>query len=145
MHAPPPQKPDFNKRVEQFVKLRDHIRKLDDAHSETMKPLRETLEQLNGVLLNHLNEIGGESVRTESGTVYRTEKKSASIVDKTAFWTYVSVNGDWDLLDYKPNVTAVADHIQKQVEAAQADPSIVPAPPPGVNYSVRYVVGVRRS
>jgi hypothetical protein len=125
---------DINTRIEQFVQLRDKIKKLDDEHKEKMKPYRDTLETLNGVLLQHLNSIGVESVRAEAGTVYETVKKSASIADKSALWAFVVATGDWDLLDYKANVTAVADFIEKNS-----------TPPPGVNYTTTKVAGVRRS
>lgn len=125
---------DLNKRVGQYVQLRDKIKELDDAHKEKMAPYRETLEQLNCALLAHLNNIGGDSVRTESGTVYKTEKKSASLADKSAFWAFVSTGGDWELLDWKANAPAVARYIEEHS-----------ALPPGVNYSVTHVVGVRRS
>lgn len=125
---------DVAKRIEQFVKLRDLIKSKDDEHKKAMKPFRETLEQLNSVLLAHLNSINGDSVSTESGTVYRTEKKSASIADAQAFMDYVIQNQAWDLLDRKANVTAVEEFIKSQA-----------APPPGVNFSSTSVAGVRRS
>ena len=57
-----------------------------------MKPLRETLESLNSVLLSHLNDMGGNSIATDAGTAYRTEKKSASLADSEAFMDYVIAN-----------------------------------------------------
>lgn len=125
---------DINKRVDQYVKLRDHIKQLDDEHKEKMKPFKETLEKLNAVLLDHLIKINGDSVRTEAGTVYRTAKKSASLADPDAFMRFVIGNEAWDLLDRKANVTAVADFIEENQET-----------PPGVNFTTTYVVGVRRS
>lgn len=139
-----PVKVDINQRVAQYVQLRDLIKQKDDEHKKKMAPYRETLEQLNGALLQHLQAQGAESVSTAAGTVYRTEKRSASIADQTAFWTYVVSTGQWDLLDRRANVTAVYDYIQQQVEAAKEDPSITPQPPPGINFSVSHVVGVRR-
>jgi len=130
---PAPEKIDFAKRVQQFVKLRDLIADKEAAAKAELKPYKETLEQLNAVLLQHLNEVNGDSIQTPHGTVYRTAKKSASVADMTAFWTYVVSQGDWDLIDKKANVTAVADHVEKHQ-----------TPPPGVNYSVTHVVGVRR-
>lgn len=131
MNAPPAV--NINKRVEQYVALRDRIKQLDDEHKEKMKPFRETLEKLNGVLLGHLNEIEVNSVNTDAGTVYRTEKKSASLADPAAFMRFVIDNEAWDLLDRKANVTAVADFIEEQSTT-----------PPGVNFSTRFEVGVRR-
>src|SRR5262249_32601323 len=98
-----------------------------------MAPYRETLEKLNSVLLQHLTDVGADRVGSSSGTVYRTEKKTAPVADKSVFWTFVTEHGNWDLIDYKANPTAVADYMKQHS-----------APVPGVNYTVRYEVGVRR-
>lgn len=124
---------NFDKRVAQYVKLRDHIKARKDAHKAELAPFNELLEQLNGVMLGHLQNVSADSVSTASGTVYKCEKKSASIADMSAFWTHVITSGDWDLVDRKANVTAVEAYIEKNG-----------APVPGVNYSSRFEAGVRR-
>lgn len=121
-------------RVEQYVKLRDKIKEIETRHKEELSPYKETLEKLNAVILAHLTQVGGESIRTSAGTAYRTEKKSASLADPQAFMEYVVDNAAWDLLDRKANVKAVADYIDENN-----------APPPGVNFTSTFVVGVRRS
>ena len=125
---------DINKRVAQYVSLRDKIKVIKEKHSEELAPYSEMLEQLNTVLLGHLNTVGIDNARTESGTVYKTEKKSAPIKDMAAFWAYVVEHEDWDLVDKKANASAVEDFIAEHN-----------SPPPGVNYNVMHVVGVRRS
>ena len=125
---------DIAKRVAQYIALRDEIKKRDDGHKEAMRPLRDLLDKLNGTLLEHLNSVSGNSVRTDAGTVYRSEKKSASLADPEAFMRYVIANEEWDLMDRKANVTAVADYIAENG-----------VQPPGVNYSTTFQVGVRRS
>jgi hypothetical protein len=125
---------DIATRVAQYVKLRDKIKAKEAEQKAELKPLKDTLEQLNAVLLAHLNQIGGDSVSTGGGTVYRTEKKSASLADAQAFMDYVIANQAFDLLDRKANVNAVEAHIQEN-----------DVPPPGVNFSSTFVVGVRRS
>jgi hypothetical protein len=141
-----PQPPiDFNTRVGQYVKLRDKIKEIKEAHKLQLAPYVETLEQLNGILLDHLNQISADSTVTASGTVYRTEKKSASIADADVFWGWVVQHKDVrDYIDIKANVTAVEEHIKAMEKLAQSDPTIVPSAPPGVNWSSRYEVGVRR-
>lgn len=124
---------DISKRVDQYVRLRDLIKTKEDEHKAVLKPYKEMLEKLNSVLLDHLNTINGESVRTDTGTVYLTEKKAASLADPDAFMRYVIGSEAWDLLDRKANVTAVADFIEENN-----------APPPGVNFSTTFIVGVRR-
>lgn len=125
--------PNFEKRVGQYVALRDKIKAITDQHKEQLAPYKELLDKLNTELLGHLNTVGGDSVATPAGTVYRTDRKSASIQDMTAFWTYVVSQGDFDMVDKKANPTAVEDYIKKNN-----------ASPPGVNFTVQHVVGVRR-
>lgn len=124
---------DISTRVAQYVQLRDIIREKEKKHKEELCKYKEALDGLNSLLLNHLNTIGGKSVNTDSGTVYRTEKKSAPLADPAAFMDYVIKNAAFDLLDRKANVTAVAAYIQENGTQ-----------PPGVNFSSKYVVGVRR-
>lgn len=119
--------------VDQYVRLRDKIKEADDAHKKKVQPAKTHLELLNNTLLERLNNLGGESVKTASGTVYRTSKRSASIADGSVFREYVIDNAEWNLVDWRANSTAVDDYIKSNE-----------VPPPGVNFSVHYVVGVRR-
>jgi hypothetical protein len=125
---------DIAKRVGQFVKLRDKIAEIKKAQKEFLKPYNETLEQLNAVLLAHLISVNTNSASTDAGTVYKNEKKSASLADPEAFRKFVIANQLFDLIDWKANVTAVEDYINEKE-----------LPPPGVNYSSTFVAGVRRS
>jgi len=127
-------KPDFEMRVSQYVQLRALIKAEDDAHKERMKEKRDTLDVLNNVLLKHLEDIKADNVRTKAGTVYRTVKRSASTADFKAFWDFVTTHELWDLVDRKPNVTAVSEYLEENK-----------ALPPGVNLNSTYVVGVRKS
>lgn len=120
--------------VDQFVKLRDKIKAADDAHKAKMSPAREYLEVLQGKLLDRLNEIGGESVKTPAGTCYRTTRRSASIADGEAFRKFIIDNDAFDIVDWRANALAIEDFI----EANQS-------PPPGVNFSKTFTVGVRRA
>jgi len=127
-------KPDFEMRVAQYVQLRAMIKKDDDDHKEAMKEKRETLDALNNLLLQHLEQIKADNVRTKAGTVYRTAKRSASTADFKAFWDFVVAHEMWDLVDRKPNVTAVSEYLEENK-----------ALPPGVNLNSTYVVGVRKA
>ena len=120
--------------VAQYVKLRDRIKEADDAHKKKTAGARELLDKLNGKMLERLNDLGGDSVKTSSGTVYRTTKKSASIADGDLFRGWVIENGAYDVVDWKANANAVEDFIKAEG-----------TPPPGVNYSQTYLVGVRRA
>lgn len=126
--------PDFELRVQQYVQLRALIKSEDDAHKEKMKEKRDTLDELNNLLLSHLDKVQADSVRTKAGTVYRTAKRSASTADFAAFWNFVVKHEFWDLVDRKPNVTAVSEYLEEHQ-----------ALPPGVNLNSTFVVGVRKA
>lgn len=127
-------KVNIEERVKQYVSIRDKIRDMEEKHKEELAPYKQVLEGLNSVLLKHLLAVGGDSVRTAAGTVYRSERASATIADAEAFMDYVIKNNEFSLLDKRANKTAVADFVKDNNRA-----------PPGVNYSVMHVVGVRRS
>lgn len=132
VHFEPPQ--NIEELVEQFVKLRDRLKEADDDHKKKTKAAREYLDKLNGKLLERLNEIGGESVKTAAGTVYRTTRRSATIADGDAFRQFVIANEAFDIVDWRANATAVDDFIRSEG-----------SPPPGVNFTTAFTVGVRRA
>lgn len=124
---------DINKRVDQYIRLRDQIKQKDDAHKDAMAPYREALEKLNGMLLSYLETVGTESAKTISGTVYKTTKKSASLEDADQFMRHVIGTENWDLLERKAS--------QKAVEEFLNENGVLP---PGVKFSQSVVVGVRK-
>ena len=133
-HQVTPTPASIDARVDQYVQIRDMIRDMEKKHEEAIKPYKDALEQLASVLLNHLNTTGLESARTASGTVYRSERVSATIQDVSAFWGYVEGAKAWELIDKRANKTAVTDYVKNNGTA-----------PPGVNYAVSHIVGVRRA
>lgn len=125
---------DVEKRVGQFVKLRDKKAEIEERHKEELKPINTALELLKQELAKGLDALNVDSAKTACGTVSFSSKASAALADKSAFWTYVVTTGNFDLIDYKANVTAVKEHIEKNQGQA----------PPGVNFTVFRDVGVRR-
>lgn len=123
---------DINKRAAQYVALRDKIKSLEEQHKNELAPYREALAGLNALLLSHLHEINTNSASSNSGTVYITKRRSASIVDMKAFWDYVTSTGNWDLLDRRANSTEAFALAEKGTVV------------PGVNLNVKEEAGVRR-
>jgi hypothetical protein len=129
-----PAQPNIDARVEQYVRLRDTIKQMDDAHKAKMEKFREALEQLNSLLLNHLQMINIDSAKTSAGTVYRTERATASIEDGDAFMRFVIGDQAFEMLDRKANVTAVQDYAKEHGVL-----------PPGVKLTTVQKVNVRRA
>lgn len=124
---------DLDKRIGQYVALRDKIKTIEEKHKAELAPFKEALTKLGDMLLQHLNTINTDSTKGASGTVYRTMRKAASIADGDQFRRYVIGSEAFELLDWKANAPAVAAFIEENGVA-----------PPGVNYSTTFTVGVRR-
>lgn len=126
---------DITRCIELYIKTRNTIKELDDAHKAKMAPYREALEKMNGVLLSHLNTIKSDSSSVRGvGTVYKTTNKSASIADPASFRRFVIGGEHWDLIDFKANAPAVEAFVKEHKSL-----------PPGVNFTQVDVVGVRKA
>ena len=123
----------IDKRVAQFVKLRDMIKAEEKEFAEKQAPKKEMLQKLGDLLLAHLISTGADHIGTEFGTAMRNERVSATIADGDAFRRHVIGTEAWDLIDWRANATAVKGFVEENQ-----------APPPGINYSKQFVIGVRR-
>lgn len=122
------------KRVEQYILLRDKIKAIQERHKAELAPLNDALFKVNGMLLNHLNEIGSDSITVKGvGTAYKKTTSSATLADAAEFRRHVIGTESWELVDMKANAPKVAEYIAEHGDV-----------PPGVNFTTRTDVGVRR-
>jgi len=124
---------DVELRVGQYIKLRDLKAEVEEKHENELKPIKETMAMIEDELMQALHSVNVTNMKTENGTVSINTKVSASSADIDAFWTWVITQGAFDMLDKKPNVTAITEYVKQHGVA-----------PPGVNYSTFQKIGVRR-
>lgn len=124
---------DVEKRVGQYVRLRDLKAEIETKHEEELAPVKQTMLMIEEELKTALSSMNATNMKTTQGTVSLSHKASASAADLSAFWTWIVTQGAFDMLDKKPNVTAITEYVKQNGVA-----------PPGVNYNVRVTVGVRR-
>ena len=121
-----------DKRVGQYIQIRNKLKQLDDEFELKRKPLVELQNMLSGWLQSFLEKSGSESVKTKSGTCYQSVRYTASLADADIFMNFVKENNQFDLLDRKANATACRDYAAEHKNL-----------PPGVNLSAVKTVGVR--
>lgn len=124
---------EIEKRVSQYIAIRDKLADLDAAHEERCRPLKETQNLLSGLMLRYLEDAGATSIKTPEGTCIASSKTTASLADPKAFMDFVIANSAWDLLDRKANSTAVRDFVAEKGHL-----------PPGANLSTIRTLSVRR-
>jgi len=125
---------DVDAWIDEYVKIRDNIKLLDDRHKEALKPLRNRQEELAGLLQKLLDDTNSDKVSAKSGTAFTTTKYTAALADPEAFMHFVASHDRFELLDRKANVTAVKDYVLENK-----------ALPPGVSLTQFKTVNVRRA
>lgn len=125
---------DIEQRVAQYIKLRDKVDEIKKRHVEELKPYAEARQQLDGLLISHMQAINVASMRTGAGTITTTTKTSATVNDGDAFREHVKTMGDWDLADIRANAPAVMAYLEEHG-----------ALPPGVHVSSMLALSVRRA
>ena len=122
---------NFDKRAEQFHLLKAKKKEIEDSIKDELKEVNEALEMVKLSLLDNLNKLGLENVKTAHGTIHKVRRRSAPIEDATAFLEFVTKEQAWEFLDLKCNLTAAADYVEEHGDA-----------PPGVTLKVHTDIGV---
>lgn len=120
--------------VGEYVELRDKKLQLKADFDARVKPIDERMEQIENKLLEVFEATGIDSVKTDLGTAYKSEKSTASVADKSAFLDHIKEHDDYQLLEVRANKTAVEQY--KEVNEAL---------PPGVNWRSEVTVNFRRA
>lgn len=125
----------LNELVEKYIQLRDKKAAIKAEYDAKVADVDNVLDKIEAVLLKTFDEAGMDSVKTSSGTAYKSLRTSASVADWDAFWSYVQQNGAFEMIERRCNKTAVEQH--KSANDGQL--------PPGLNWREERVVNVRRS
>lgn len=125
---------DLDRLVSVYVKIRDKKNELAAAFAEQEKELDGKLDTVKQALLEHCKATGTESVKTASGTFWRTQKKR--------FWT-----SDWDAMNRFIVENDAVDLLEKRIHQGNMKQFLEENPevlPPGLNADSEYSITVRR-
>lgn len=126
---------DFARVVKTYLKIREARTTLKREYEEKDNKLKEKLNQLEAVLLSHLNESKTESVRTEFGTFYRQEDITPTGSDWDAFYRWIAEHNAFDALERRIKKVFIKEYMDTNGGSI----------PPGVTIYREFVVRVRRS
>ena len=120
--------------VEEYIVLRDQKKAAEEKMKEWMKEhYTAPMELIEIALLDHLNELGADSIAGKSGTAYKKLSTSVTIADGREFRRHVIGGEHWDLADWRANKTVVEEMLERGEQL-----------PPGVNRTAFYTIGIRR-
>ena len=126
--------PDLDRLVSVYVKIRDKKTELAAEFNEKEKALDAKLDKIKAALLEHCKATGTESVKTASGTFWRSQKKR--------FWT-----SDWEAMSRFIVDNEAVDLLEKRISQGNMRQFLEENPelhPPGLNADNEYTITVRR-
>jgi|TARA_R110000796_G_scaffold54779_1_gene127958 hypothetical protein len=86
------------KATKVFIKIRDERAKLKKEWETEDKGLERQQDVIRKALLDHCNETGAKSVKTEAGTFYRSVKSNYFVTDWGNVYSFIKETGNPELL-----------------------------------------------
>jgi hypothetical protein len=120
--------------IENYVKLRDRKKEVEARHKVELEPYNKLLDELEGWMLEALNDAGLQAMNSPHGTAYKSVRTSSKVTDWAAALAFIRANEAWDLLEARVSKLA-----------AQAIIEETNHPIPGVDTSSEVVINVRRA
>jgi len=126
--------PDLERLVSVYIKIRDKKNEVAAKAREEEQELSDKLKIIETALLEHCKDSGVESVRTASGTFYRSIRQK--------YWT-----SDWEAMNEFILDHGVPELLEKRIHQGNIKQFLEDNPellPPGLNCESEYTVTVRR-
>lgn len=125
---------DYDSLTAVYINCRDAKEELKREITERTAPVDSLMKTIEGKLLAMLEAANVESIRTESGTIYKMPKTSVKVADWQVLLAYIKKNDAFDLLTKAVSKDAVKARIDESNEIV-----------PGVDLYTVINVGIRRS
>jgi hypothetical protein len=133
-YAMPDTSVDLDKVVSTYIKIRDKKNELTVEFNKREEELNEKLDVIKKALLEHCQNTGVESIRTQSGTFYRSVKKKYWTSDWESMNRFIMENEAVDLLEKRIHQGNMRQFLEENQDLL----------PPGLNVDSEYTVTVRR-
>lgn len=119
--------------IDRYIQIRDKKTELSEKQKADMARINNALGKIETMLMEQMEDIGSESIKTPAGTCYRSMRTSVKVEDRDTFLNYARENDAWDLLEFRA--------AKKDVEVFLEEHQDIP---PGLSIRRDAMVGVRR-
>jgi len=118
-----------------YIKMREKKAELSHELEEKIAKVERDMQTIKTAILDHMKEIGAESLRTEAGLVYRTVKTKYATSDWESMNKFILEHGVPELLVKSINQANMKAFLEEH-------PDLLP---PGLNANAEYSVTIKRS
>ena len=127
--------PDVETLVRAYLAIRTERDKLSREYEAKDRELQNDMEQIQGVLLDKCNEIGADSIRTESGTIVKTMRENFVCGDWDNFRKFVLENNAIELLQQRIHQSNFKEFMGNHEDDGM---------PPGISTMREFAISVRK-
>jgi hypothetical protein len=121
--------------VSAYLSLRREREKLAKKYEQEDSVFKEQMDRLEEAMLNTCNDIGAETLRTESGTIVKTLKENYICGDWDNFKKFIMENEALELLQQRISQTNFKEFISTRGEEGL---------PPGISTMREFKITVRK-
>ena len=125
---------DLEEAIRKRLLLRDWLEREEARYKKRIASHVELAAQLDGQLLEHLDQTKAESVRTNRGTVYISEREYAQVQDEEAFVHCIRETGLIELFQVSASGPACKEYAEEYGSL-----------PPGVGFNIHRSAVIRRA
>ena len=118
-----------------YIKMREKKSEVSQELEEKIAKIEADMKAVKTAILQHMKDIGAESLRTEAGIVYRTVRTTYSTSDWESMGKFILEHGVPELLEKRLHQTNMKAFLEE-------NPDLLP---PGLNANAEYSVTIKRS
>jgi len=118
-----------------YIKMRDKKSEVSQELEEKIAKIEADMKAVKTAILQHMKDIGAESLRTEAGTVYRTVRTTYATSDWESMHKFILEHGVPELLEKRIQQTNMKAFLEEHPDML----------PPGLNANSEYSVTIKRS
>lgn len=124
---------NLSRKIETYIQLRDYKEKANAEFKKDMERVNKAIEKLDVAILKELQDSGQTSSACKGvGTAYIRTVTNMKTEDRNALLKYALSEKNLDLLDIRPNRTAIKEKLEKGESV------------PGVKVTQTNLIGVKR-
>jgi hypothetical protein len=118
-----------------YIKMREKKAEVAKELEEKVSKIDSDMKTVKTAILQHMKDIGAESLKTSAGVVYRTVRTTYATSDWESMNKFILEHGVPDLLEKRIHQTNMKAFLED-------NPDLLP---PGLNANAEYSVTIRRS
>ena len=123
---------NYEQASAKYTELRDKVAAIEKKADAEIAAVKSIMVDIENWFALKAQEEGLKTIPTAVGTVYWSNRNSATTAEPAVFKQYVIDNKQWDLLETRPSRLAVKSFVEAHG-----------TPPPGVNYASIRVFNLR--